>query len=68
MNYAQIKNNIVVNTIVLQDENLLTVFLVGFDALVRIDLLENPPSIGASYVNGVFIAAPEEPPPNNWNP
>lgn len=68
MNYAQIKNNVVINTIILQDVNLLPTFLVGFDVLVRIDLLENQPSIGASYVNGVFIAAPEVMPPNNWNP
>jgi hypothetical protein len=67
MIYAQIKNNIVVNTIILQDENLLPTFLVGFDALIRIDLLENQPSIGASYENGIFINAPEIISPNTWN-
>lgn len=49
MIFAQIKNGIVQNTIVLEDESLSEVFQNGFDHLIRVDQLEPRPSIGWSY-------------------
>lgn len=56
MIYAQIKNNTVINTIVLDKVELEPIFANGFDALVRIDNLDIIPGINWSYINGEFIS------------
>lgn len=47
--YAQIKNNVILNSIVLNDPSLVGIFSNGFDSLVQIDQLNPQPSIGWSY-------------------
>ena len=49
MVYAQIKNGKVVNTIVLNDPNLVTTFGQGFDFFIQIDQLSPKPGVGWSY-------------------
>lgn len=51
MRYAQIKNSTIQNIIILEETSNKVLFgtEAGFDALVRIDLLEVQPSIGWSY-------------------
>lgn len=49
MNYAQIKNGIVKNTIVLEDSSLEYLFLEGFDYFINISDIEPTPGIGWSY-------------------
>ena len=60
MIYAQVKDGIVKNTIVLEDENLLLLFKDGFDQVVRIDQLSPKPGIGWSY-DGTNFSAPPAP-------
>lgn len=54
MIYAQIKDGIVVNRIVLDDVALEPLFIVGFDALIRIDQLDIQPDIGWCYDGNDF--------------
>lgn len=49
MIYAQIKNNLVQNCIVLDNATLEPLFLEGFDYLIRIDNLDPQPGIGYSF-------------------
>lgn len=56
MVYAQIKNGIIQNTIVLEDSSLQSVFAQGFDAFVRVDNLSPEPAIGWSYDGSNFHA------------
>jgi len=63
MIYAQIKNNKVQNTIVLEDASLESTFAQGFDVLVRIDNLTPQPGIGWSY-DGMNFSAPLESSPS----
>jgi hypothetical protein len=49
MIFAQIKNGIVVNTIVLEDPSLMSAFSEGFDSIIEIDQLPGSPSIGWTY-------------------
>lgn len=44
MVYAQIRNNIIKNTIILDDPSLESLFVVGFDSLERVDNLTPEPS------------------------
>lgn len=53
--WAQIKNSVVVNIIVLEDETLLSIFVEGYDDIIRIDQLETQPKIGSSYSDGEFV-------------
>lgn len=62
MIYAQIKNNVVMNTIVVDEDTPLDLFSRGFDHFLRIDLLEPRPSIGYLYNDGVFSPPPPEEP------
>lgn len=59
MIYAQIKNGIIENRIVLDDPKLEPLFLEGFDFLVRVDNLEPQPNIGWTY-DGVKFHPSEE--------
>lgn len=59
MVYAQIKDGIIKNTIVLDDMSLLNVFLDGFDYLLRVDDLDPQPSIGWSYDGSNYAPPPE---------
>ena len=49
MVYAQILNNIVVNTIELEDSTLVSIFTQGYDACLQIDNLSPVPAIGWKY-------------------
>lgn len=49
MIYAQIKDNIVSNIIILDDESLIPLFSEGFDLLMRVDQLGLYPSSGWGY-------------------
>lgn len=49
MIYAQIKNGIIVNTIVLNDDDILELFKEGFDDCIRVDDISPQPGIGWSY-------------------
>lgn len=53
MIYAQIKNGLVVNTIVVDENTQLSLFSAGFDAFIRIDEMSPMPGINWSY-NGTF--------------
>ena len=59
MIYVQIKNGVVVNTIILEDEALVNKFSEGFDQLARIDNLEVKPGIGWAFDGSSFIAPPQ---------
>lgn len=67
MIFAQLKNGIIVNTIVVDDTSLLYLFeddpATGepYDALFQIDAVFPRPGIGWSYDNVQFVAPP--PPP-----
>lgn len=56
MLYAQIKNQIVINTIKLDDSEMENQFSQGYDSLIRIDELEIIPSIDWTYDGEEFIA------------
>lgn len=62
MKYAQIKNGIIINIIVLNNLDFYDVFLSGFDYLIRVDTRSTVPGIGWSYdpVNDIFYNAEEE--------
>lgn len=49
MIYAQIKNHVICNCIVINDIESLEIFSEGYDHLIRIDQLNPRPSIGWSY-------------------
>jgi hypothetical protein len=62
MIYAQIKNSKIINTIVLDDSSLLNLFStdsngIPFDALIQIDNIYPPPSIGWVY-DGITFFSP----------
>ncbi len=59
MIFAQIKDNVVENCIVLDDLSLESLFAEGFDAFIRIDEMDPRPGVGYSYVDGIFTP-PEE--------
>lgn len=60
MIHAQIKNNVIENTIVTDENTPLHLFAQGFDHLVRIDELEKMPGIGWHYDGANFCEpAPE---------
>lgn len=58
--WAQIKNGIVQNTIVLDDESLIPVFTQGFDHLIRIDDLVVQPTIDWLYDGISFREQPRD--------
>lgn len=60
MVYAQIKDSIVRNVIVLDDVTLAPLFDDSFDAIVRIDNLFPSPGIGWSYDGNTFSPPLEE--------
>lgn len=64
MVYAQIKNNIIVNTIILDDTSLTSVFAAGYDYFIQISTSPGSPAIGWSYnsTNNTF-SAPSRPSP-----
>lgn len=55
MKYAQIKDGIIKNTIVLNDPTLEPLCSSGFDHLIRIDELKPMPGIGWTYDGTTFI-------------
>lgn len=57
MVYAQIKNSKVENLIIIEDSSLLSLFLNGFDYIIRVDNLNPQPGPGWSY-DGVNFSAP----------
>lgn len=59
MVYAQIKNNIIQNTIVVDDETPMELFSQGFDHFLRIDDLDEVPGIGWSYADDAYTRPPE---------
>lgn len=56
MLYAQIKNNIVKNTIIIEDPSLESIFSEGFDSLIRIDNLDILPGKDWTYDGENFVA------------
>lgn len=56
MVYAQIKDGIVQNTIVLDDPSLEGVFSQGYDYFLRVDNLDSQPGVGWSYDGQNFTA------------
>jgi hypothetical protein len=54
MIYAQIKDGVVLNTIVLEDTSLESVFSAGFDYFISIDAVNPKPSIGWGYDGSAF--------------
>jgi len=61
MIYAQIKNGIVVNTIVVDDGSVLPLVSTGFDALVRTDNLDPQPGMRWLYDGTNFTPPPPVP-------
>jgi len=57
MNYAQIKNGIVENIIVLEDDSLIQTFSDGFDSFVVVDGMDPMPQIGWGYDGTNFVPA-----------
>lgn len=62
MIFAQIKNGVILNTIVLANETNVSLFEDGFDACIRIDTITPHPAIGWTYENEEF-SPPEAPTP-----
>lgn len=60
MIYAQIKDGLVKNTIVVDEETPLNLFSVGFDYLLRIDNLSPVPGINWSYDGSSYSPPPPE--------
>lgn len=58
MIYAQIKNGIVRNLIVLDDDSLAHLFAEGYDLCIRVDQLDPQPCIFWSY-DGENFSAPD---------
>jgi hypothetical protein len=58
MIFALVKDNVVVNTIV-ADQNFVNLIISQYDHVVRIDNLAVMPSVNWSYVNEEFIAPQE---------
>lgn len=54
MQYAQIKDGIVKNVILLDDAGLASHFAIGFDSCIRIDDVSPVPGIGWTYAGSVF--------------
>lgn len=59
MIYAQIKDGVIKNTIKVDENTDLSLFLEGFDHLIRIDNLDTIPGIRWSY-DGASFAPPIE--------
>lgn len=57
MIYAQIKDGVISNTIVADEETPLSLFAEGFDSLVRVDELSPRPGPGWTY-DGAHFSAP----------
>lgn len=55
MKYAQIKNSIVQNVIVLDDDSLLPLFSEGFDLVLRVDQMMIYPGPGWTFDGSVFV-------------
>lgn len=62
MIHAQIKNNVVINTIVTDENTPLELFSKGFDYLIRVDQMDPRPGIGWAYDGAIFTAPPPPPP------
>jgi len=60
MIYAQIKNLVIKNTIILNDLTLSVLFSEGFDAFIRIDELNPQPGVRWTY-DGTSFTPPIEP-------
>jgi hypothetical protein len=60
MVFAQINNDYVKNVIVLDDESMASDFSAGFQAFVRIDLLDPMPGINWNW-DGVNFSRPIDP-------
>lgn len=54
MIYAQIKDNLVINAIVVDEHTPMDLFSAGYDYFLRIDNLDNRPGIGWSYDGSSF--------------
>lgn len=63
MVYAQIKDGVVKNTIVLNDAALSSLFSPGFDYFLRIDNLSPVPRIGDLYNGSIFTLVDDLTPP-----
>lgn len=57
MKYAQIKNGVVTNIIILEDQSLLPYFSENFDQVINISSFVPEPEIGWTYNNGNFAQA-----------
>lgn len=60
MIYAQIKSDVVVNCIVVDENTPMELFSRGFDYFLRIDNLETVPGMGWGYDGAHFIAPPDQ--------
>lgn len=58
MIYAQIKNGVVINAIVVDDDTPLELFSEGFDYFLRIDDINPTPGIGYLYDGNEFSTPP----------
>lgn len=65
MIFAQIKDNVVRNCIVLEDADIQELFLVGYDYLVRIDEIDPRPGPKWTYDGENFVPPP---PDNDYEP
>lgn len=52
--YAQCKDGVVLNVIILNDPSLHHLFLEGFDHLINVTEMAPRPEIGWSYRDGIF--------------
>lgn len=62
MIYAQIKDNKIINSIVIDDETPMELFSKGYDYFIRIDNLNPTPGIGWSYIADNEFSPPPTPP------
>lgn len=58
--YAQVKNGVVVNRIVIDDVSLEPLLTEGFDSLIQLDKLKVQPDIGSLYDGKVFTPVARE--------
>jgi len=61
MIYAQIKNNVVFNTIVIDENSPMDLLSEGFDYFIRIDNLQPCPGIRWGYDGAEFSPPPSDP-------
>lgn len=60
MVYAQIKNNRIMNTIVVDETTPLELFAANFDYFIRVDDISPQPSIGWQYDGSIFTSPVEQ--------